>query len=42
MREPCQDTLPQPAALTDGAQAERAAPAPRDAGPQATAGFGWG
>jgi len=32
-----QDLLPQPAALTDGAQTERAAPAP-----QAPAGFGWG
>ena len=37
-----QDLPPQPAALTDGAQTERAAPAPRDAGPQAPAGFGWG
>ncbi|MBV8615775.1 MAG: hypothetical protein JOY66_18685, partial [Acetobacteraceae bacterium] len=37
-----QDLPPQPAALTDGTQAERAAPAPRDAGPQAPAGFGWG
>ena len=32
-----QDLPPQPAALTDGTQAERAAPAP-----QAPAGFGWG
>jgi hypothetical protein len=37
-----QDLPPQPAALTDGAPAERAAPAPRDMGPQAPAGFGWG
>ena len=37
-----QDLPPQPAALTDGAPAERAAPAQRDAGPQAPAGFGWG
>ena len=37
-----QDLPPQPAALTDGAQAEPAAPAPRDAGPEAPAGFGWG
>ena len=37
-----QDSPPQPAALTDGAQAERATPAPRDVGPQAPAGFGWG
>jgi hypothetical protein len=33
---------PQPAALTDGAQAERAAPAQQDVGPRAPAGFGWG
>jgi hypothetical protein len=37
-----QDLPPQPAALTDGAQAERAAPAQRDVGPRAPAGFGWG
>ena len=37
-----QDLPPQPAALTDSVPAERATPAPRDAGPQATAGFGWG
>ena len=37
-----QDLPPQPAALTDGAPAEPAAPAPRDAGPEAPAGFGWG
>jgi len=33
---------PQPAALKGSVPAERATPAPRDAGPQATAGFGWG
>ena len=37
-----QDLPPQPAALTDSVPAERATPAPRDTGPQATAGFGWG
>ena len=37
-----QDLPPQPAALTDGAPAEGAAPAQQNVGPRAPAGFGWG